>query len=238
MLNSIRKRDSLYKKLIKTKKESPSYNRKKEALNTHNAILKKLLRKTKCDYYTNEFQCFTNDCKTTWKLLNEITGRKSKKSDLPSYFKKTISTKDFEKLEIKLKDDQTIANEFNAYFANVGTSLSSKIKYDGDKKVSSYLKSIIEGRFQFTLVSDKDVLEIIGRLEPKTSQGYDNISSKLIIQLSPIIHPIIRIAINQSLVNGIFPTKCKIALVTPIYKGKNSDPHEFQNYRQYHYCPQ
>ena len=51
------------------------------------------------------------------------------------------------------------------------------------------------------------------------------------IQLSPIIHPIIRLAINQSLVNAIFPTNWKIALVTPIYKEKNSDPHEFHNYR-------
>ena len=75
--------------------------------------------------------------KSTWKLLNEITGRKSKKSELPSYFKKIISTKDFENLEIKLEDDQTIANEFNAYFANVGSSLASKIKLDGDKTVSS-----------------------------------------------------------------------------------------------------
>ena len=231
LLNSIRKRDNLYKKLLKTKKESPSYTRKRDTLNTHNAILKKILRKTKRDYYANEFQRFTNDCKTTWKLLNEITGRKSKKSELPSYFKKTISTKDFENLEIKLEDDQTIANEFNAYFANVGSSLASKIKLDGDKTVSSYLKAIIEGRFQFTLVSDEDVLDIIGRLEPKTSKGYDNISSKLMIQLSPIIHPIIRLAINQSLVNGIFPTNWKIALVTPIYKEKNSDPHQFHNYR-------
>jgi len=179
LLNSIRKRDNLYKKLLKTKKESPSYSRKRDTLNAHNAILKKILRKTKRDYYANEFQRFTNDCKSTWKLLNEITGRKSKKSELPSYFKKIISTKDFENFEIKLEDDQTIANEFNDYFANVGSSLASKIKLDGDKTVSSYLKAIIEGRFQFTLVTGKDVLDIIGRLEPKTSKGYDNISSKL-----------------------------------------------------------
>ena len=221
-----------------SKKESPSYTRKRDTLNTHNAILKKILRKTKRDYYANEFQRFTNDCKTTWKLLNEITGRKSKKSELPSYFKKTISTKDFENLEIKLEDDQTIANEFNAYFANVGSSLASKIKLDGDKTVSSYLKAIIEGRFQFTLVSDEDVLDIIGRLEPKTSKGYDNISSKLMIQLSPIIHPIIRLAINQSLVNGIFPTNWKIALVTPIYKEKILIHMSFTITGQYHYCPQ
>ena len=30
---------------------------------------------------------------------------------------------------------------------------------------------------------------------------------------------------------GIFPDKLKMAVVTPIYKGKDSDPHEFGNYR-------
>ncbi len=231
LLNSIRKRDILYKKLIKTKSTSPSYNKKKETLDNHNVILKKLLRKTKREYYTNEFQKFSNDCKNTWKLLNEVTGRKSKKTELPCYFKKIINTTEYEKLEIKLTDDKTIANEFNVYFANVGTSLSSKINYEGDKNVSSYLKSIIEDRFQFKLVSDEYVLDIIGGLEPKTSSGYDDISTKLLIQLAPIIHPILRLAINQSLVNGIFPTNWKIALVCPIYKGKNSDPHNFINYR-------
>jgi len=231
LLNSIRKRDILYKKLIKTKSTSPSFNRKKETLDNHNVILKKLLRKTKRDYYTNEFEKFSNDCKNTWKLLNEVTGRKSKKTELPCCFKKIINTTKYEKLEIKLTDDKTIANEFNVYFANVGTSLSSKINYNGEKKVASYLKSIIEDRFQFKLVSDEYVLEIIGGLEPKTSSGYDDISTKLLIQLAPIIHPILRLAINQSLVNGIFPTNWKIALVCPIYKGKNTDPHSFINYR-------
>ena len=33
------------------------------------------------------------------------------------------------------------------------------------------------------------------------------------------------------MVTGIFPDQLKIAIVTPIYKGKNSDPHWFSNYR-------
>ena len=37
--------------------------------------------------------------------------------------------------------------------------------------------------------------------------------------------------INQSLFTGIFPTKLKHAIVSPIYKGKNSDPQDFSNYR-------
>ena len=90
LLTSIRKRDILYRKLLKTKGSSPSYDAKEKDLKTHNIILKKLLRKTKRNYYVNEFAKFANDCKNTWQLINQVAGRKAKKSELPSHFKKTI----------------------------------------------------------------------------------------------------------------------------------------------------
>ena len=94
-------------------------------------ILKKLLKKTKKDYYTNEFTKFANDCKNTWKLINEIAGRKAKKSELPSYFKKKIKvSKTKTKIE-EIHGEQSIADEFNKYFVNVGVDLSAAIKYNG-----------------------------------------------------------------------------------------------------------
>ena len=46
-----------------------------------------------------------------------------------------------------------------------------------------------------------------------------------------MLHSVLRLIINKSLMTGIFPDKLKMAVVTPIYKGKDSDPHEFGNYR-------
>ena len=113
----------------------------------------------------------------------------------------------------------------------MGADLSASIKYNGKKTVNFYLTANITSKFNFELVNDEQVLEFIGSLEPKTSSGYDKISSKLLIQLSPIIHPILRVIINQSLITGIFPQKLKTAKIIPIYKGKNTDPQEFVNYR-------
>ena len=53
----------------------------------------------------------------------------------------------------------------------------------------------------------------------------------MLLQLSPIIHSPLKLIINQSLITGIFPDQFKIAIITPIYKGKQSDPHWFSNYR-------
>ena len=55
-------------------------------------------------------------------------------------------------------------------------------------------------------------------MKPKSSAGYDNISSKLLIQIGDIIACPFSIIINQSLCTGIFPTKLKLAKVIPLYK--------------------
>ncbi len=231
LLNSIKTRDILFRKLKKTKRDNPSYITKEKALRDHKIILNKLIRKRKREFYTIEFSKLANDCKSTWKLLNQVAGRKSKKSELPSYFKKVIQQANNIPIEIKLEDNKSIANEFNIYFANVGKKLSNEIKYNGKKTVASYMCANIKSTFEFELITDEYILELIGTLEPKLSSGDDNISSKLLIQIAPTIHSILRIIINQSLITGIFPDKLKTAIVSPIFKGKNTDPHEFGNYR-------
>ena len=231
LLNSIKTRDILYRKLKKTKKDNPSYETKEKALRDHKIILNKLIRKTKREFYTIEFSKLADDCKGTWKLLNQVAGRKAKKSELPSYFKKLIQQANNISLEIKIEDNKTIANEFNLYFANVGKKLSNEIKYQGKKTVASFLCANMESIFEFELTTDEYILELIGTLEPKSSSGIDKISSKLLIQIAPTIHSILRLIINQSLITGIFPDKLKTAIVSPIFKGKNTDPHEFGNYR-------
>ena len=92
LLNSIKTRDILYKKLVRTNSENPSYTIKQQRLRDHKILLKKLLRKTKKEYYASQFEKLSNDCKRTWQLLREITGKKAKKSDPPSYFKKKIES--------------------------------------------------------------------------------------------------------------------------------------------------
>jgi len=236
LLNSIRKRDMLYKQLIKTKSTSPSYDTKKEKLQHHKRLLKKLLRKTKKEYYTNQFIKFSTDCKSTWKLLNQIAGRKTLKRNLPLSFKlRTEGPQEKnspkERLEIEITGDKAIAEEFNTFFSQIGSDLSQQITYTGKKLVETYLKAPTNSKFTFELVSDNDILEHIGTIIPKNSSGYDNLSSKTLIQMAPIIHPALRIITNQSLVTGIFPTSLKLAIVIPIYKGKNTDQNDLGNYR-------
>ncbi len=236
LLNSIKKRDMLYKQLVKTKSTSPSYDTKKHKLHEHKTLLRKLIKKTKKDYYTNQFTKFSNDCKNTWKLLNQIAGRKTLKRNLPNSFRLKIEgpkeeKKNDEKLEIEIIGDKALADEFNSYFSQIGRDLSQNITYTGQKLVESYLTAPTDCKFIFELATDQDILDQIGTVTKKNSSGYDNLSSKALIQFAPIIHPALRIITNQSLITGIFPSTLKVAIVIPIYKGNNSDPNDFGNYR-------
>ena len=79
-------------------------------------------------------------------------------------------------------------------------------------------------------VTDKYVLDVIKQLKTKDSAGNDKISSKLLKQMAPIIHSILRLIINQSINTGIFPEQLKLAIVKPLFKNKG-DNMKFGNYR-------
>jgi len=63
LLNSIKTRDILYKKLVKTQPTSPTYATKAQRLHDHKVVLNRLLRKTKREYYASQFAQYANDAK-------------------------------------------------------------------------------------------------------------------------------------------------------------------------------
>ena len=78
-------------------------------------------------------------------------------------------------------------------------------------------------------VDTYEIKAIIGRLKPKQSTGFDDISCKIVKLSTPyIIEPLTHI-INASITTGIVPLNMKIAKVLPIYKkGDVSDPNNYR----------
>ncbi len=70
---------------------------------------------------------------------------------------------------------------------------------------------------------------MINKLSPKTSFGYEGISTKLFKTIKDAILRPITVIINQMLNTGIFPNKLKIAKVIPIFKKDNKTC--FTNYQ-------
>ena len=117
-----------------------------------------------------------------------------------------------------ISDAKTVANKFNAYFVNVGPMLVASVCPPVNRSFKDYLGSPIDYNFHFQKVPPDIISKIIDNLKPKSSSGVDGISNKLLKVIKNEILDILTLIVNQSLQNGIFPDKLKIAKVCPLYK--------------------
>ena len=83
--------------------------------------------------------------------------------------------------------------------------------------------------FIFDYPTAEEIIKHIQNLKPKSSSGYDQISSKLLKEIGPIISQHLCLIINQSLCTGIFLDRLKLAKVIPLFK--KGDKLLFENYR-------
>ena len=220
ILNSLKTKDKLHTKLKKLHNK-PGYDMAHTLYITYKRVYDNVIKKAKNLYWHKKFEECKNDSKNTWKYINKLLHHKCNKKNLPDCFKhngKTFTSK------------ENICNEFNKYFANIGSSLAEKIP-PTSKSVSEFLPhNNIVNSFCLHPTTPQEVVTTIKLLKPKTSSGFDEISAKFIksCYLDAIANPLTYI-INQSFEMGIFPSDMKIAKVLPIYK--TNDPTTFKNYR-------
>ncbi|KAF0696164.1 RNA-directed DNA polymerase from mobile element jockey [Aphis craccivora] len=112
---SINKKEKLSKLL---KKQPFNLNLKNNFIIYRN-LLTKLIRKAKELYYTDKFLIFKNNPKETWKIINDITGKKKANTNIINNIK----------LDNGFTIDNTfdISNESNRFFINVGQNIENNI---------------------------------------------------------------------------------------------------------------
>ena len=106
------------------------------------------MRKSKLRYYCQKIgECNKIDPKTTWKLINSLTGRASKPSG---------RVNEIEIDDKIISDDENISESFNDFFINIGPKLASELTKQSTNKVDTYLKSHVDSnipsfRFMYML---------------------------------------------------------------------------------------
>ena len=220
IIRSIKLRDKTYRKMLTLNPNSIEYNDIKCQLKEYNKLLNKCLRLSKAQYYESLFLKFKNDAKKTWSTINSILSKTKQPKVLPDYL--IVEN-------IKLDNTREIAEKFNDFFINIGPTLSKNIKRNSNKHFSVFLKDKTQHIFTFTPVNITDVSKSIKELKGKSSSGHDNISTRLLKDISPVIVSILTHIIKQSLNTGIFPQRLKIAKVVPLFK--KGDPYVIDNYR-------
>ena len=177
------------------------------------------IRAAKANYFKTVLRNNTNNCKQTWKVINELLGRK-RYANLPNEFIYN---------DIKFTDPVSIANQFNNYFVNAGIELSERFPPSDDYKL--YLTDVISDYrkfFTFSQVSCLDVENIV-RSFKDSSPGADEIPMKLFKENLPVLGSTVIFICNLSLMTGIFPSELATAIITCIFNSGNID--SFENYR-------
>ena len=134
--------------------------------------MNKTIRNAKRSYYANLFDKSKTSAKDTWAAIKVIMNSNSNQTKFPKYFQIN---------DMRVMDKNVIANQFNNFFANIGSTLAQTIpNVDTHKTVNSYLINKTSSAFKFKLVTEEDIFETISKLDSKNITGYDQISSDLI----------------------------------------------------------
>ena len=130
----------------------------------------------------------------------------------------------------KINNKKEIVDSFNRFFSTIGSDISDKVPVS-QIPYSQFLNQRHDKSIFLDPTTPLDTINITSKLKNKTSQGHDNISTKLIKQsIEQISTPLTHI-LNQSMTTGIVPQNMKLAkvIVLPIFK--SGDKHSFNNYR-------
>ena len=236
---SIMKRNQLYTKWTKSGKEEDKTSFKRQKI-----LVRKQVKNAKKEFYQNLSNTDLLDNKKFWKLI------KSSFTDKVILKQKINLMKEGE----IISDDDSIANIFNDFFSQVVKNLEIKenidiLNHNNVNNEASHIEhivnkfkyhpSIIEikqhvgnvNKFNFKKVSRENVLKELKAISAKKATTKGNIPCKSLRDNATVCADILTNIINKDILNSTFPDKLKTADVTPIYKGKKTDPTDKKNYR-------
>ena len=123
IINSIKFRDKMYKRLRLTNSDSPMYETLEKNLKNYNCILQRNVNAAKKNYYESKFNRYISNIKQTWTTINELHNKCNNKKEFPSYF---IINGD----KIDNKEDKQLQLFLSKYWSNPLCKHSSTQKHN------------------------------------------------------------------------------------------------------------
>jgi Reverse transcriptase (RNA-dependent DNA polymerase) len=229
---SIRKRDSLHRKLVALRKRFQGNKEELQSLQEqyklYRNFVNRLITNVKEKYYANKINLNKHCPKKTWETINEITGLKKDR------------TREITELEIDetlgtvSKQPQIISDTFVDYFSSVGENLANKIKQNVITSEASYThfnyrrKPRLSGSYNkapnsifLAPVTTNEILSHIHSLKSVSASGIDGINVNSIKIAGQFICAPLEHIFNICFESGKFPEKMKSALIVPIFKSND-----------------
>ncbi|XP_068680135.1 uncharacterized protein [Montipora foliosa] len=205
--------------------------------------LHKIARVTKLPVDWNNFYLQRNEVKNMLRnaekayVQGEIRNNNSNKNSLWKVIRKCLPRREVTQ-PVYSKDVKTLADDFNAFFASVGSNASGASKSLAAEHDLSVLASTIapEGvvpvtldEFFFQPVSCRLVRKVVESFPSNKAPGRDKVSMAVIKDALPCILPTLTEIVNLSLMSSVFPSRWKESEVIPLLK--EGDPEIATNNR-------
>ena len=215
IVQSIKQRDKLKKQLLH-KFDTALHNNYINFRNT----LKKIINKTKNDYYRGEIDKNLGNTRKMYRTINEAT------SGSRYRYRSTKNRIEIKKDNEKFRNDKEMANFCNEYFISVGEKMTENIECPVYRLSMGFSN---QKSMFLTPVKDNELISCIGSLKNDGAPGYDEISAKIIKRTHQfIIKPLVYI-FNLTYKSGSVPSCFKTAVVVPIFK--SGDKNNIANFR-------
>ena len=190
------------------------------AYRTSRNLVNKEIRLAKKRFYQSRINEASGDQKATWKVLNDLLGKKScitKINELKSDGGVTIT------------NPEDIADYMNKHFAAIGPNLASKIQVNEDNITPTEFLTEKDSSFNLKKVEASSVLKSLTRVKINKATGIDKISNKILKIAAPVIYKNLTDLFNLSITSDVFPSDWKIAKVSPLFR--SGDLSNTNNYR-------
>lgn len=191
----------------------------KRKLNEH----KKKIRQNKTSHYSKKIESADNKTKETWRIINTELGKNMNPSaDENIHLNSALGI---------LEEPQDIAEHFAKHFSTAAnTTISLHIGQNLTLPCTTCIDISISYPFCNTPITEPEIYFCLKSMKNKHSAGSDELSVITVKKIIDVIISPLTFLLNQSYMQGYFPTEFKKALVVPIYK--KGDRGEVDNYRQ------
>lgn len=166
-------------------------------------LYKKSIQLKKFNWFQSKLNDVQGDSKKTWKVLNSIL------KDEQNTFDHILKNGDI------IDNNETIANEFNQYFANEPLVIQNNIP---NEEYIDDIQHIVNNKFEFSAVPKEYIMNILKQCNKKENRDNMNISMQILIDSFEMIGEMLTDVINCSFSTGVFPPFLKESVIIPIEK--------------------
>ena len=207
----------LKKNRLKSEFDETNYNQA-------NSNYKANLKITKANYFEAKLKEAGRDGRKLWKVINTGLQRNSKSTELPD--KMVYQNQEF-------SGEQSIADMFNMFFKQTPFELTKNIHSNTSYHEFLSKTPPVGEKMKLEPTTILKTYQLIQNLKPKLSSGYDGLPSSLLKKVSLTISAPITTIINESFLQGLFPSELKVSKLQPIPKAEPKvDPHNWRPINQ------